>query len=146
MTYLIDTNVLSELRKSSRQIDAGVSAWAAAQEPDALYTSVVSIFELEIGVQRSERRDPRQGARLRRWLEDGVIEAFSGRLLDVDVRIARQAAGMHVPDPRPDRDAFLAATALVHDLSVVTRNEADFAPLGVPIINPWKFEADEDPA
>ena len=88
-------------------------------------------------IQRVERRDAPQGARLRRWLDRDVISAFRDRTLDLDVRAARRAGGLHVPDPRPDRDAFLAATASVYGLVVVTRNEADFVPLGVRIVNPW---------
>lgn len=141
--YLLDTNVLSELRKPSRQRNGAVSAWAASQEPGELFVSVVSLFELEVGVQREERRDPPQGIRLRRWLERDVVEAFRGRVIDIYLQVARRAAGLHVPDPRPDRDAFIAATAAVHQLTVVTRNEADFAALGVSILNPWQVCADE---
>jgi predicted nucleic acid-binding protein len=137
VSYLLDTNVLSELRKSARQIHHSVSRWASAQLPEDLFVSVVSIFELEIGVLRKERGDPWQGGRLRAWLEQDVVEAFRGRVLDIDLRTARRAAGLHVPDPQPDRDAFIAATAKVHDLTVVTRNEADFTPLGIEVLNPW---------
>lgn len=138
MSYLLDTNVVSELRKSSRQVNPAVLAWASGQDVEELFLSVVSLFELEVGVQRLERRDARQGDRLRRWLERDVLEAFRARTLDIDVRVARRAGGLQVPDPRPDRDAFIAATAAVHDLVVVTRNEADFVPLGIRFINPWK--------
>lgn len=137
MSYLLDTNVLSELRKPARQIHLSVARWASAQLPENLFVSVVSIFELEIGVQRKERSDPGQGGRLRAWLEHDVGEAFRGRVLEIDLRTARRAAGLPVPNPHPDRDAFIAATAKVHDLTVVTRNEADFTPLGVDVLNPW---------
>jgi predicted nucleic acid-binding protein len=137
VSYLLDTNVLSELRKPARQIDLSVFRWASAQLPDDLFVSVVTIFELEIGVQRKERSDPGQGGRLRTWLERDVVEAFRGRLLDIDPRTARRAALLHVPNPQPDRDAFIAATAQVHDLTVATRNVADFGPLGIEVLDPW---------
>jgi len=88
-------------------------------------------------VLRIERRDAAQGALLRQWLEQSVLAQFKDRLLDVDATIARACARLHVPDQRPDREALIAATALVHGLTVVTRNIADFGPLGVPLFNPW---------
>ena len=84
-----------------------------------------------------ERRNAEQGAVLRRWLEGEVLSAFEGRILPIDAPIARRSAALHVPDPRPERDALIAATALVHGLTVVTRNTADFEPTGVALLNPW---------
>lgn len=136
MTYLIDTNVWSELRNRGRA-DNNVRAWAEEANPAELYLSVVTVFELERGVLLIERRDPPQGSRLRRWLEDRVLAPFDGQILPIDAPIARRCAALHVPDPRPERDALIAATALTHGLTVVTRNVADFEPMGVALLNPW---------
>lgn len=137
MTHLLDTNVVSELRKPPRSQDERVRAWAQSLRPSTAFISVVSVLEIEIGIGRLERRDPAQGALLRGWLEDDLLPRFAGRLLPVDLAVARSAARLHVPDPRPERDALLAATALVHGLTMVTRNVRDFAHTGVPLVNPW---------
>jgi len=135
---LLDTNVVSELRKvRSGKADPNVSRWAERVAPSELYLSVITLHELELGVLLAERRDPPQGAVLRTWLENHVRPAFLGRILPVDEAVARQAAQLHVPDPRPVRDALIAATAQVHGMTVVTRNIDDFAPMGVPVLNPW---------
>lgn len=136
MTYLIDTNVWSELRNRGRAND-NVRTWAEAVSFADLYLSVVTVFELERGVLLMERRDPQQGSRLRRWLEDHVLEPFDDRILLIDTPTARRCAALHVPDPRPERDALIAATALTHGLTVVTRNVGDFEPMGVALLNPW---------
>lgn len=136
MTYLVDTNVWSELRNRGR-CDANVRAWAASVPETAFYLSVVTVMELERGVLRIERRDVAQGARLRTWLESHVLQPFAGRTLPVTAAIARRSAALHVPDPRPEGDALIAATALVHGLIVVTRNTADFELMGVQLLNPW---------
>ncbi len=99
--------------------------------------SAIVVQELEIGTLLAERLDPLQGALLRSWLIDHVLPAFSDRILPVDVAVARRSAALHVPDPRPIRDGLIAATALVHGLTMVTRNTADFEPTGVPLLNPW---------
>jgi predicted nucleic acid-binding protein len=136
--YLLDTNVVSELRKvRSGKADRNVSVWADNVHAGDLYLSVVSFQELEIGVLLAERRDPMQGALFRAWLEHHVFPAFDGRILPVDLAVAHRSARLHVPDPRPVRDCLIAATALVHGLVVVTRNVADFEPTGVQILNPW---------
>lgn len=140
MTWLLDTNVWSELRNPGRA-DANVRAWAQAADPAELYLSVITVLELERGVLLVERRDPEQGARLRRWLEQRVLEPFERQVLPIDAAIARRCASLHVPDPRPERDALIAATALAHGLTVVTRNTADFAPTGVAVLNPWRAAA-----
>lgn len=137
MTYLLDTNVVSELRKPKVTAHPAVCAWAAAQRTSELWLSAITIMELEIGVARLERRDRRQGTALRRWLERDLLPAFADRVLPVDVSIARRAGSLHVPDPRPDRDTLIAATAIAHGLTVVTRNVSDFVDLGVPLIDPW---------
>ncbi|MGC3873753.1 type II toxin-antitoxin system VapC family toxin [Halomonas sp. GXIMD04776] len=137
--YLCDTNVVSELRKSrSDRANANVVAWAWEVPADQLYLSVISVLELEMGVFRVERRDLEQGKVLRRWLSSQVMVAFASRILPVTVDIARRCAALHVPDPRADRDALIAATALSHGLIVVTRNTRDFEAAGVELLNPWQ--------
>jgi hypothetical protein len=136
LTYLIDTNVWSELRNRGRA-DGHVRTWAEAASPADLYLSAVTVFELERGVLLMERRDPQQGSRLRLWLERQVLEPFERQTLPIDAAIARRCAALHVPDPRPERDALIAATALTHGLTVVTRNVGDFEPMGVAVLNPW---------
>lgn len=136
--YLLDTNVVSELRKAKAgRADSNVTAWAANVPASELYVSAISLFELELGVLLAERRDQAQGRVLRTWLESWVAPAFAGKVLTVDAAVARRCAALHVPDPRPQRDAWIAATALVHEMTVVTRNIADFRPLGVKMKNPW---------
>lgn len=137
MSFILDTNVVSELRKPVQRIDAGVRSWARATPSHVMYLSVVSVMEIALGVARLERRDTQQGTTLRHWFDERVLAAFASRILPVDLPVARQAAALHIPDPRPDRDALIAATGLVHGFTVVTRNEADFAPMEVPIVNPW---------
>lgn len=135
--YLLDTNVLSELRRPARA-DANVVAWAARTPAAAIWVSVISILEIEMGVLRIERRDLAQGAQLRSWLESQVLRPFENRILPVDLNVARRSAALHVPDPRADRDALIAATALVHGLTVATRNTGDFEAASVSLINPWR--------
>lgn len=135
MSVLLDTNVVSELRKASA--DERVVAWATALPRTAAFLSVVTIRELEAGVLLVERRDQAQGSLLRTWLEEVVLTGYADRILPVDLAVARRAARLHVPDPRPERDALIAATALVRGLTVATRNVADFEPLGVAVVDPW---------
>lgn len=136
--FLLDTNVLSELRKvKSAKANQNVEAWARSVAADSLYISVVTIIELETGILLLERRDAAQGAILREWLELHVLPAFADRTLPVDIVVARTCASMHVPDSRPHRDALIAATARVHGMTVVTRDGADFANTGVKVLNPW---------
>lgn len=136
--YLLDTNVVSELRKIRLgKADGHVAAWADSVDAADLYLSAITIQELEIGVLLAERRDPSQGAVFRAWLNDHVLPAFSGRILAVDAVVALRSARLHVPDPHPVRDGLIAATALVHGMTVVTRNVADFEPTGARTLNPW---------
>lgn len=137
MTLLLDTNVVSELRKPVTRQDERVRRWAGAADSGTMFLSVVTIVELETGIERVARRDPRQGDALRRWLTDRVLVQFARRILPVDLAVARRAAPMHVPDRRPDLDCLIAATGIVHDLTVVTRNVRDFEPLGVRVLDPW---------
>lgn len=142
MSWLLDTNVVSELRKSSRRGDPAVRAWIGSRHPSELHLSSITVLEIELGIRRLARRDPEQAGRLQRWLDEDLLEVFSGRILPIDVAVARRAAQMHVPDPRPERDALIAATAAAHGLSIVSRNIRDFMPLGVPVINPWDAQND----
>ncbi len=139
--YLLDTNVISELRKSTggrrASIDRNVKKWASSVEVKSLYLSSITILELETGILLVERRDHAQGVLLRQWLESHVLTAFANRILSVDLTTARQCARLHVPDPMEQRDALIAATAIVHGMTVVTRNVSDFKPSGVPFLNPW---------
>lgn len=136
--YLLDTNVISELRKAkSGKSNESVTAWANKIPVSNLFLSVITILELETGILLVERRDPRQGAVLRSWLNSHVLPAFSDRILPLDVAIAQRCAKLHVPDPRSDRDAIIAATALVHGMTVVTRNVSDFEQTSVDLVNPW---------
>ena len=102
-----------------------------------MFLSAITLLELEMGIRQAERRDSAQGAILRAWMTDRVLPAFEGRILAVDGPVALCCAALHVPDPRSDRDALIAATGLVHAMPIITRNVADFAPTGVQIINPW---------
>lgn len=136
--FLLDTNVVSELRKIRLgKADPQVAAWADSVDASDLYLSVITVQELEIGIILVERRDPSQGAVLRRWLDHQVLPAFADRILSVDTTVVVRSARLHVPDPRPVRDGLIAATALVHGMTVVTRNTADFESTGAMILNPW---------
>ncbi len=136
--FLLDTNVISELRKVRLgKADAHVARWADSVDVNELHVSVITLQELEIGVLLAERRDPASGAVLRSWLTQQVLPAFAGRILPVDTLVAQRSARLHVPDPRPVRDGLIAATALVHGMTVVTRNMADFEQTGVALLNPW---------
>jgi predicted nucleic acid-binding protein len=138
--YLLDTNVISELRKAkSGKADKNVVSWANNVSATRLFLSVITILEIETGVLLVERRDPSQGAVLRSWLNAHVLPAFSERILPFDTAVAQRCARLHVPDRRSDRDSIIAATALVHGMTIVTRNVDDFEPTGVEILNPWNL-------
>lgn len=140
--FLLDTNVVSELRKAKAgKADKNVVDWAASAAASSMFISAITVQELEIGVLLIERRDSAQGVVLRRWLEAQVLPAFADRILPVDTAVALRSAVLHVPDPQPVRDSLIAATALVHGMPVVTRNVSDFAPAGVEIIDPWQAGA-----
>lgn len=136
--HLLDTNVVSELRKLNLdRADPQFSRWALSAPVGGFFISAITLMELEIGVLLVARRDPAQGVLLRAWMNEQVIPGFAGRVLPVDDAVALRCGVLHVPDPRPERDALIAATALVHGMTVVTRNVADFLPMGVALLNPW---------
>ena len=137
--FVLDTNVVSELRNSkSRKADRHVTTWAGGIPSGAMFVSAITILELETGVLLVERRDAKQGAILRTWMDDRVMPAFAGRVLPIDTAVARRCARLHVPDPRGERDALIAATALVHGMTIVTRNVSDFEATGVSVVDPWR--------
>jgi predicted nucleic acid-binding protein len=137
--FVLDTNVVSELRKIRLgRADKNVARWADGVETAALYLSAITVQELEIGVLLAERRDPSQGVVFRTWFEDRVLPVFAGRILPVDAAVARRSAALHVPNPASYRDSLIAATAIVHKMTLVTRNTADFQASGVSLVNPWE--------
>ncbi len=138
--FVLDTDVVSELRK----VEAGkghrqVAAWSERVNVGMTFLAAITIHELELGILLLERKDKRQGAILRAWIDTRVLPEFEGRILPVDVVVAQRCAKLHVPDPRPMRDALIAATALVHGMTVVTRNVRDFEPMSVETLNPWEW-------
>jgi predicted nucleic acid-binding protein len=135
--YILDTNVISELRKA-RKTHPNVRKWAERLPSASLYISVISLLELEIGILLIGRRDKEQGAILRAWMDRHVLPTFSDRILAIDTAVAQRCATLHLPNPRSDRDVLIAATALVHGLTVATRNVNDFERTGVGVLNPWE--------
>jgi predicted nucleic acid-binding protein len=139
MMYLLDTNVISEFRKARiGKADRQVAAWANSVSMESMFLSSVCILEMELGTLLMERRDAVQGAILRAWLEDFVLPTFAERILVVDTPVALKGAALQVPNPRSYRDALIAAIALVHGMTVVTRNVKDFKNAGVAILDPWQ--------
>ena len=139
--FVLDTDVVSELRKvAAGKGHRQVAAWSEQVALGETFLASITIHELELGILLLERKDKRRGAILRAWIDTRVLTEFEGRILPIDVAVARRCAKLHVPDPRPMRDALIAATALVHSMTVVTRNVRDFEPMGVEILNPWKWE------
>lgn len=136
MSFLLDTNVLSELRKGKRT-DPGVTAWYAAVPEEDLFLSVLVVGELRQGVERLRRRDLEGADRLDRWLGD-LLEDYADRILPLDLRAAELWGRLNVPDPLPAVDGLLAATAITHDLALVTRNGRDVARTGVRIVDPFR--------
>jgi predicted nucleic acid-binding protein len=134
--FLLDTNILSNLRRRDR-LNSGVAAWVNTVHPSDLFLSAITILEVEIGAHTIHRRDPEQARILRDWISGNILPSFAQRILPVDTAVAQRCALLHVPDPKAERDALIAATALVHRLKVVTRNVRDFQPMGVDLINPW---------
>jgi toxin FitB len=138
MKFVLDTNVVSELRKiRSGKAEPRVVAWAQTVDAADLFVSAITILELEQGILSMQRKDPVQAAMLRAWMDQQVLPEFASRTLPIDTAVAQRCARLHVPDKRGERDALIAASALVHGMTVVTRNDADFAPTGVLVFNPW---------
>lgn len=133
--YLLDTNVISELRKRGRA-DAGVRRWFDDHDGDELWLSVLVIGELRRGVELVHRRDERAGAALRGWLYN-TVEDFGDRILPITTAIAQRWALLSVPDPVPVIDGLLAATAIEHRLTLVTRNLSDVETSGVDVVDPF---------
>ena len=137
--FLLDTNVISELKKAKAgRANHAVIRWVASVPSRSMYISAITVMELEMGTLLLERRDALQGALLRSWLNGQVLPAYSGRILAVDVQVAVRCGALHVPDRRSDRDALIAATAFVHGMTVATRNTSDFQATGVSLLNPWQ--------
>ncbi|MDR1295741.1 MAG: type II toxin-antitoxin system VapC family toxin [Bifidobacteriaceae bacterium] len=137
MSTLLDTNLVSELRKGPGRIDPNVARWAQTQRLADHWLSAITIMELASGVARIARRDAEQGHHLRAWLDTSVIATFRRHILSVDFDVALIAADLHVPNPSSERDTLIAATALHHHLTVATRNTRDFECHGVATFNPW---------
>lgn len=136
--YLLDTNVVSELRKAGvGRANRSVTRWAASVDAELLNISVITVMEIEIGILGMSLRDSTQSGHLRNWLDKQVLTAFAGRILPVDLPVALRCAQMLAPNPKADRDALIAATALIHGFTVVTRNVADFRETGTKLLNPW---------
>ncbi|MBM3836722.1 MAG: type II toxin-antitoxin system VapC family toxin [Verrucomicrobia bacterium] len=133
--FLLDTNIVSELRKGTRG-DAGVRAWVGGVEPEELFVSVLVLGEIRQGLERIRLRDQVQARNLERWLQ-GLTRDFADRILPVDERVADKWGRLGLQQPAPVLDSLLAATALVHDLTVVSRDEDGYKNTGVPVINPF---------
>jgi len=139
--YLLDTNVVSELRKvKSGKADKNVQAWSFQVDPQLMYVSSITVHELELGILLAERADNIKGRILRRWMTEHVLPAFDGRILSVDKSVVLVSAKYHVPNPKLYRDTLIAATAVVHNMTVVTRNTDDFCLNKVKILNPWNHK------
>lgn len=139
--FLLDTNVISELRKAGDgKADVQVVSWLSAVDAATFYVSAVTLMEIELGVLLMERRDVAQGARLRIWMDSHVLPEFQDRTVLIDRAVALACARLHAPDPRPERDALIGACAIVHGMTLVTRNVADFAPMGLTVVNPWNHD------
>jgi toxin FitB len=139
--YLLDTNVIAEMRKvTSGKADMRFAKWAKSVDANRLYVSTITLMELELGVSLKERKDKKQGAALRLWLDKQVLPEFAQRTIVFDTAVAIHCARLHVPDKRSERDAMIAASAIVHGMAVVTRNTADFKATGVRLLNPWQAQ------
>ena len=133
---ILDTNVVSEVRKPSG--NRNVKTWLSDQNGDEMYISAITVLELQRGISQSEKRgDKPQATMLARWLDDMLLPTFAGRILPVDHSIARLAGRLEWPSPADFRDALIAATAIEHGATVVTRNVRHFEGAGVDLVNPW---------
>lgn len=136
--YLLDTNIISEIRKINlKTANIGVTQWAENNHKDLMYISVISLFELEKGVLNLERKDAQQGKIYRDWLDNKVKPTFENRILSITPQTVLICAKMHIPDKKSLTDSLIAATAIENNLTVITRNEKDFIPTGAKILNPF---------
>ena len=137
--FLLDTNILSEIRKISQgRADPALAHWVQAIDFDRCHLCVITLLEIEQGILRVQHRgDEAQFLRLEKWLNDTVLPTFGTHILPIDAHTARICARLHVPDQRPYNDALIAACAIRHGLTLVTRNTRDFAALQVPLLNPF---------
>ncbi|WP_124054864.1 type II toxin-antitoxin system VapC family toxin [Arcanobacterium ihumii] len=144
--FLLDTNVISEIRKPQSRIDANVKQWFEDKSPLDCYLSSTTIYEIEMGIVQVNRKDKPQAAILRYWLENHVLAAFENRILPMETAVARAAANLQKRRTLPYRDCIIGATALVNGLTMVTRNVADFESMPISLVNPWIGieENDED--
>ncbi len=133
--FLLDTNIISEVRKADR-CNAGVTRWFAGVSDGDLFISVVVTGEIRQGIERLRRRDSRQAENLERWLEE-VVTSYADRVLPIDGRVADAWGRLGTVRPVPVIDGLLAATARVHDMTLVTRNAPDVEGLGAPVLNPF---------
>ena len=137
--FLLDTNIISESRKlGTLRVDQKAALWLASVDVEASFISAMTLFELERGVQQMERRDAKQGAVLRRWLDDQIMVTYENRTLPLSRDVALICASLHIPDPKSERDAWIAATAINAELTLVSRNVSDFANMGVMLLNPFE--------
>lgn len=136
--FLLDTNIVAESRKIQQgKADVGLSEWVKQTPVQQMYLCAITLLELERGVMRMERKDTQQGVLLRRWLDEQVKPTFQGRILPFDEYAAAICAAMHTPDPKPITDSLIAAIAKQHNMTLITRNIADFAHTGVRLLNPF---------
>ncbi|ESQ89131.1 twitching motility protein PilT [Asticcacaulis sp. AC460] len=143
--YLLDTPVITELRKArSGKADPGVVNWAGGVARQNMYVSTLTLLELEGGVAQVERKDASYGQALRSWLDDQVMKAFEGRILAIDAAVVKKRAALPYVDNKGDRDALIAATALVHGLTVVTRHISNFRSGRVKVFNPWGYTPENE--
>jgi toxin FitB len=137
--FLLDTNIISESRKlGTARVNPHAARWFGQADVEASFISAMTIFELERGVQSMERRDAKQGAVLRRWFDDQIMTIYEHRTLALSREVALICAGLHIPDPKSERDAWIAATAINAGLTLVSRNVGDFANMGVTLFNPFE--------
>lgn len=137
--YLLDTNIISETRKlGTSRVDPNAALWLSRIDVETSFVSAMTIFELERGVRQMERRDAAQGAVLRRWLDDQILTTYERRTLPLSRAVALICAKLHIPHPKSERDAWIAASAIEADFTLVSRNVSDFADMDVRLINPFE--------
>ena len=135
--YLLDTSVLSVLRSPGEE-DAKLVAWASQQQTFNLYVSSISILELKLAILQKRKISPGEGEVLNTWLQKQVLQGFKGWVVAFDGEMAEYCAALHVPNPKSERDAMIAATCLVKNLSLVTRHPLDYKHIKIQTIKPWE--------